>query len=278
MTKSSSSSNLGGSLPPLSIGNVVSTGFRLYKTHFKKHLKLSLVAHLWLLVPFFGWAKYAAAHGLLSRLVFAELIDRPETIGDARLKIDPRKWSFLIVGLQVGFRMVLVYLGLIIVGGLVLGIVGAALGAILGSGSAPIVIGSLAVIGICLLILAITWFYSRLVISEVPLAVEESMNSSQSVDRSWSLTEAAVFRVQGVVLVAFVITLPLIFFSSYLPVIFMFSVERGSAVYETLNLIQMITSLLGAAIVMPFWQAIKAVLYYDLRTRREGLDLSLRDR
>lgn len=273
MTQSSSSPEFGGSLPPLSIGNVVSTGFRLYKTHFKKHLKLSLIAHLWLLVPVFGWAKYAAAHGLLSRLVFAELIDRPETIGDARLKIDPRKWSFLSVGLQVAVRVMLVYLGLIVV----LGIVGAALGAILGSGGV-IAIGILVVIGICLLVLAITWFYSRLVISEVPLAVEESMNSSQSVDRSWSLTEAAVFRIQGVVLVAFVITFPLIFFSSYLPVIFMFSVERGSAVYETLNLIQTITSLLGAAIVMPFWQAIKAVLYYDLRTRREGLDLSLRDR
>ncbi len=273
MTKSSSSSDLGGSLPPLSVGNVVSTGFRLYKTHFKNHFKLSLIAHLWLFVPFFGWAKYAAAHGLLSRLIFAELINQPETISDARLKIDPRKWSFLSVGFQVGVRVVLVYLGLIVV----LGIVGVALSAVLG-GVAPIAIGSLVVIGICLLILAITWFYSRLVISEVPLAVEEGMNSSQSIDRSWSLTESAVFRIQGVVLVAFVITLPLIFFSNYVLLLFMIPLEQGSTLYQTLNLIQTIISLFGAAIIMPFWQAIKAVLYYDLRTRREGLDLSLRDR
>lgn len=278
MTKSSSSSDLGGSLPPLSVGNVVSTGFRLYKTHFKNHFKLSLIAHLWLFVPFFGWAKYAAAHGLLSRLIFAELINQPETVSDARLKIDPRKWLFFSVGLQVGVRVVLVYLGLIIAGGIALGIVGVALSAVLGSGVAPIVIGILAVIGVCLLVLAITWFYSRLVISEVPLAVEESMNSSQSIDRSWSLTESAVFRIQGVVLVAFVITLPLIFFSNYVLLLFMIPLEQGSALYQTLNLIQTIISLFGAAIIMPFWQAIKAVLYYDLRTRREGLDLSLRDR
>jgi hypothetical protein len=278
MTKSSRSSGSGASLPPLSIGNVVSTGFRLYKTHFKNHLKLSLVAHLWLFVPFFGWAKYAAAHGLLSRLIFSELIDRPETVSDARLKVDPLKWSFFSVGLQVVLRVMLAYLGLIVVGIIVFGIIGAALSAILGSGAAPIVIGLLTIIGICLLVLAITWFYSRLVISEVPLAMEEGMNSSRSVDRSWSLTEAAVFRIQGVVLVAFVVTLPLLFFSNYVFLIFMLPLERTSALYQTLNIIQTIVSLLGAAIVMPFWQAIKAVLYYDLRTRREGLDLSLSDR
>jgi hypothetical protein len=277
MTKSSSSSDLGGSLPPLSVGNVVSTGFRLYKTHFKNHFKLSLIAHLWLLVPFFGWAKYAAAHGLLSRLIFAELISQPETISDARLKIDPLKWSFFSVGLQVVIRLMLVYLGAGILIAIVFGIIGGVLGSVLGPSAVPVVIG-LIIIGILLLIFIITWFYSRLVIAEVPLAVEEGMNSGLSVDRSWSLTESAVFRIQGVVLVAFVITLPLIFFSNYVLLLFMIPLESGSALYQTLNIIQTVISLFGAAIIMPFWQAIKAVLYYDLRTRREGLDLSLRDR
>jgi hypothetical protein len=277
MTKSSSSSDLGGSLPPLSVGNVVSTGFRLYKTHFKNHLKLSLIAHLWLLVPFFGWAKYAATHGLLARLIFAELIDQPETVSAARLKIDPLKWSFFGVGFRVFVRVFLVYLGTAILGSIVIGVIGGVLSSVLGTGSAPIVIG-LAIIGICLLILVVTWFYSRLVIAEVPLAVEDGTNGKQSVDRSWSLTESAVLRILGVVLVAFLITLPLIFFSNYVLLLFMIPLEQGSTLYTTLNLIQTVISLFGAAIIMPFWQAIKAVLYCDLRTRREGLDLSLRDR
>jgi hypothetical protein len=265
MTQSSRPSDLGGSLPPLSIGNVVSTGFRLYKTHFTNHLKLSLVAHLWLFVPFFGWAKYAAAHGLLSRLVFAELIDRPETISDARLKIDPLKWSFFGVGFRVGIRVLLVYLGAAILVGFIIGFTGAALGGV-GTGSAPIIIG-LTVIGVLLLLLIVTWFYSRLVIAEVPLAVEEGINGKQS-----------VVRIQGVVLVAFVVTLPLLLFTNYFMLIFMVPLEPTSALYQTLNFIRTVLSVLGTAIVMPFWQAIKAVLYYDLRTRREGLDLSLSDR
>jgi hypothetical protein len=28
-------------------------------------------------------------------------------------------------------------------------------------------------------------------------------------------------------------------------------------------------------LVLPFWQSLKAVIYYDLRSRREGLDLRL---
>ncbi|NEP06180.1 MAG: hypothetical protein F6K34_15915, partial [Okeania sp. SIO4D6] len=37
-----------------------------------------------------------------------------------------------------------------------------------------------------------------------------------------------------------------------------------------------IISLLGNVFWLPFWQTIKAVVYYDLRTRREGMDLQLR--
>jgi hypothetical protein len=157
---------------------------------------------------------------------------------------------------------------------IVLGIIGGVLSSVLGTGAAPVVIG----LTIIVVLLIITWFYSRLVIAEVPLAVEEGINGKQSVDRSWSLTEAAAFRIQGVVLVAFVVTLPLILFTNYFMLIFMVPLEPSSALYQVLNFVRTVLSLLGTAIVMPFWQAIKAVLYYDLRTRREGLDLSLSDR
>jgi hypothetical protein len=30
------------------------------------------------------------------------------------------------------------------------------------------------------------------------------------------------------------------------------------------------------ALIIPFWQSIKAVIYYDLRVRREGMGIDLR--
>jgi hypothetical protein len=39
----------------------------------------------------------------------------------------------------------------------------------------------------------------------------------------------------------------------------------------------MFLGIVGATFMMPFWQAIKAVIYYDIRNRREGLGLQVRD-
>ena len=35
--------------------------------------------------------------------------------------------------------------------------------------------------------------------------------------------------------------------------------------------------LAGGALLLPFWQAIKAVIYYDLRVRREGFGIELEE-
>ena len=40
-------------------------------------------------------------------------------------------------------------------------------------------------------------------------------------------------------------------------------------------LLTILISIAGGALMIPFWQSIKAVIYYDLRVRREGLGLNL---
>ncbi|MCC5614150.1 hypothetical protein LC605_03465 [Nostoc sp. CHAB 5836] len=266
-----------GQIQPLSIGNVVSAAVRLYRSHLKTYLNLAAIAHLWILVPIYGWAKYAAISGLISRLAFGELIYQPEGVKTARSHVNPRLWSFLRVGFQVGISMFLVYLGLAIVGGLLAGLIGVALGGILGA-SGIIVATTLAIIlTAAIILLGLTWFYSRWIVAEVPLAVEESINGGESVARSWELTKGSVFRIQGVVLVAFIVTLPLVFVLNYIPSIFLIRLESGSAIYSIVYFISWVGSLIGGILIMPFWQAIKAVLYLDLRSRREGLGLQLRE-
>jgi len=267
--------NPGNPIAPLSIGSVVSAGARLYSSNLKTYLRLALIAQLWALVPIYGWAKNAAIAGLISRLAFGELISQPESVKTARNQINPRLWSFFLISLRVGLFMSLVDLGLLILSGIVAVILALILTPIFGQGIAyilPIVlIGGIVIVGA-------TWYYSRWVIADVPLAVEEGINGGQSIDRSWELTKASVVRIQGIVLVAFAVTLPILFLFSYLPQIFLYRVERGSTIYWIVYFISWITSLIGGTFVMPFWQSIKAVLYYDLRSRREGFGLQLRDR
>ena len=258
-----------GQIQPLSIGNVVSAAVRLYRSHLKTYLNLAAIAHLWVLVPVYGWAKYAAISGLISRLAFGELIYQPESVQTARSHVNPRLWSFLRVAFQVGISLAVIYLGLAIVGGVVASLIGVALG------SSGIIVTIIVTAGIILL--GLTWFYSRWIVAEVPLAVEENINGGESVARSWELTKASAFRIQGIVLVAFIVTLPLVFVLNYIPSLFLIRLEPGTAIYSIVYLISVIGSLIGGVLVMPFWQALKAVLYLDLRSRREGLGLQLRE-
>ncbi|NEO26799.1 MAG: hypothetical protein F6K03_07845, partial [Kamptonema sp. SIO4C4] len=36
-----------------------------------------------------------------------------------------------------------------------------------------------------------------------------------------------------------------------------------------------LVNILGGIILIPFWQTLKSVIFYDLKTRREGFDLQL---
>lgn len=264
-------------IQPLSIGNVVSAAVRLYRSHLKSYLNLAAIAHLWVLVPIYGWAKYAAISGLISRLAFGELIYQPESVQAARSHVNPRLWSFLRIGFQVGISLLVVYFGLAIVGGIVGVLLGVVLRIILGTTGVVIATTLAIILMVVILLLGLTWFYSRWIVAEVPLAVEENINGGESVARSWELTKASVFRIQGIVLVAFIVTLPLLFVLNYIPSLFLIGLEPGSAIYSIVYLISWIGSLIGGVLVMPFWQALKAVLYLDLRTRREGLGLQLRE-
>ncbi|MFB2933708.1 hypothetical protein ACE1B6_00360 [Aerosakkonemataceae cyanobacterium BLCC-F154] len=263
------------SIRPLSVGNVVSAGLVMYRSNLKTYLKLSIFAYLWLMIPIYGWAKFCAIHGLIARLAFCELINKPETESVASEYIKPRLWSFLGVGLGVGLRLVGIYILWYLA---VLAVVILPL-AILGTQAGIIVAVIAGIILFIAGIIAIIRFYSRWFVAEVPLAVEKNTTSgSQSIDRSWDLTKDAVGRIQYIIVVAFLVTIPIQIITGYIPSFFQIGTEPGTSLYAIIQLISFILSLLGGAIIMPFWQAVKAVIYYDLRSRREGLDLRLRDR
>ena len=262
-----------GYIRPLSVGNIVSTGLTLYRSHLKTYLQLSAFAYLWVLVPIYGWAKYYAISGLISRLAFRELISQPESVSQARSHTNQRLWSFLGVAINAGIRLILVYFGLAILAGFI--------GAIIAAVLTPInpILGPIAMIVLVMVILLIgfTWYFARWMVAEVPLAVEDNINGGQSVKRSWELTKDSVRRIQLVVFIAFLVSLPLIGLTGYLPSILLLGIEQGSTLYWILYCINLTISMIGGALIMPFWQTIKAVLYYDLRSRREGLDLQIRE-
>jgi len=320
-------SDLSTSPQALSVGNVVSAGFRLYGAHAKQYLTIALFGTLWILLPFvaviavvlffaavqnyyatlgliipalivlfcYAIAKYLANSALIARLAFGELTSQPEALSDARRYIKARQWSFL----GAAFLMSLIYTGIALLFYIALAIVIAGLFAGLGGfqfllNPTPEVLASnggtvalLVLLGLALLLVFVTflfWLGARFVSAEVPLAVEPGVTAMQTIGRVWSLTKGSAWRIALILFVTSLVTLPLqlllqIVVGSVDAIIRAAGFSVGSPTYTALSLL--ITYVLSFALsifIVPLWQVIKAVIYYDLRSRREGLGLQLRDR
>jgi hypothetical protein len=269
---------------PLSLGNVVSAGLRIYRDHFKSYFGLSIKALLWALIPIYGWAKIYQIQAIISRQVYKELVNQPEPISTSRSYIEQRFWSFWVAQILIGsmslggyFISFLLLNILVVIPPIFLGNISN-----LNSGLTPISIAlDLGVRFIAIIIYV--WLYSHFFISELPLAIEHNMNSTNSIGRSWELTKAFLLRIQVIILVASLITLPIVLVT-IAPVFFIIPLLSTSSSPEVvlgsfflMGLLGMILAIVGTTLMMPFWQAIKAVIYYDIRSRQEGLGLRIRD-
>ena len=304
------------SVEPLSVGNIVSSGLQLYREKFKEYFPIALTAVGWSLPPILGMivlclimvliigatqqsttafgigvfggialivlavfctAKSLVNSALITRLAFGELKNEPEAKTDARRFVNSRKWSFLVTWIWVALIAFGLVLGFYFVAGLIGSAIFSGGGGFIG-GWLLLVIGLVAILGSL-------WLSARLFAVEVPLAIEPQMMALQSVKRFWSLTKGNVWRVFAVFLITFLITLPIFLIARFISIIpqgLMLALLRDNS--DTLagdalsSLISFATSLLFSVLVLPLWQIIKVAVYYDLRTRQEGLGLNLRDR
>lgn len=270
---------------PLSVGNVVSAGLRLYRDHFKLYLGLAFIALLWSLIPIYGWAKSYQIQALVARQAFSELINQPESVKTIQTQLDAKFWGFWMAQLLIGLISFGVYMGLSMAAAILVGLPAAFLTVVFKNSLGVTLILVLLQIVVRLASLAIyLWVYSRVFIAELPLAVENDIGTVDCISRSWELTKGFVVRIQLIIFVAALIALPLmsIAMTPILLVIPFFTTPPSSpesiaiAIFGVFGLVMLLIAL-GSTLMMPFWQAIKAVIYYDLRTRREGLGLQIRD-
>lgn len=299
-------------MEPLSVGNVISAGLRIYRDNFKKYFQLAFLGYLWIFLPvlilgiiggiavgvlgqtsaasgilvliivaaiaclIYGSAKYYAIAGLISRLAYHEIAEQPEAVKDARRYVKPRTWKFLVVSILVG----LIFFGALIAYLLVVAIVGGVIGLISGQNSSVATIGIVFAIVMALLaIFGFIWLFSRLFLTELPLAVEENVGATSSISRSWELTKSSIGRIQLTVFLAFLVSIPIILAINIISFVLQIAIGAGiesNPIATVAIILYVLIVLAGGAFMVPFWQAIKAVIYYDLRVRREGMGIDLR--
>jgi uncharacterized RDD family membrane protein YckC len=249
---------------------------------------LFLLIPIWFVFFLYCFARFLAASALISRLAFTELIGQPDSIRTARSYTESRKWSFLLAA----FFLFLIFLGIFIPLYLVAAIVIAGIVGVMvttletPSGDNWAAIGTVGIFSLIiasLLILAFVWLFSRFAITEVPLAIENDMTASGTIARTWELTQRNALRIFLMSVVAFLITIPvqvvIQFGVAIIQQVFSIFVSSDSpAAFSFSTLLGYILGLLGSILLIPFWQSIRAIIYYDLRSRREGFGLQLRDR
>ena len=239
----------------------------------------------WVVVTFYFLAKYFTARAVICRLAYQELANAPETVAVATRNLLPRMWGFLRLSWLVSLYLFLValvsYIGLIIVISILVAVLVYGL-----KFPAPNIAVSLA-LGLLAIVLILLWFglliryYAYWFVAELPMAIESTTSANFSISQSRQLSAIAANKVAAIIAVAFLVTLPISLLGNIPSFIgqFMTSSWAGSidpstqAIASLLMFGGSILSLIGELFVMPFWQTIKAIVYYDLRNRREGSDL-----
>jgi hypothetical protein len=267
------------SVGPLNVGNVVTTAFSLYKSNFATLMKLSGTAVLWSFVPVYGWAKSAMYYGVMSRLGFGLLNNQPETAVEVRRSIQDRLWTFLLTRFLVGLIVGALFISLLIAFVILFGI-SIALGAALGTAGIVfgVILGLLAFLG---LLLGLAWASSRFMVAEIPIALSENLiDPIAAIGQSWKLTQGFVLRLMTIVFVAGLVLMPVQILANLGPQLLQYApmADVEPVVIGIVFLVVMLLAIAGQILTLPFWQMLIAVVYYDLRARKEGLDIQLRDR
>ncbi|QSF50443.1 RDD family protein [Thermosynechococcus sp. TA-1] len=300
-----------GRLPhSLSSGNVVTIALQLYRHQGNRYFLLSLFAHAWFFLltiaavlivavalivggilagamdnvapflwltgisvlvalPFylFGWTRLMASGALLSRRIYAVLTALEESESAARSFIFPKMLNYLLATLMVGVILLLVY-GVLGAIGYLIYLVASPLVQFLEQNIQTEPARSLffltfllsILLLVLLALLVISYFMARLSLVDVVLALEPDCTPLKSVRRSWQLTQGQAWHTLTVFFVASLATIP--------------ANLLGSIINSVVIL--PVAGLFVGVLLLPLWQGIKAVLYWDLRVRNEGAAFQVR--
>lgn len=234
-------------------------------------------------IVFFVLLIYCLAHSVaysaaISRLTFGELIQMPETPKEAHRFTHRRMWKFIWAGFLFAVILIGAYIGLLI-GLIVFAAIGGGLAAALGggvpgSGSATVISTLISIIAVLVFFWAFTWLIARLFVYDTILAVEEQVAAAETIGLSWQLTNKNAFRVSMVILLAVLVSLPVLLIAQGLSIWAQLQAASSpGAVGALIVLMSFVISLFVSLLTVPLWQVVKSVIYYDLKSRQEGIDL-----
>jgi hypothetical protein len=199
--------------------------------------------------------------GLLVIAVSDAVLGRRPGIGEVWSRARGRLWALLGVTILVLLAVGGVGVACVLPG-VLLAVAGGGLGAVL-----LIVAGALAAVALCF------WIAIRLLFAPPTVLLERS-GVLASMGRSWRLVKGSWWRCFGVWLLAQLLG-SVLSGVLQLPLLILAGVVDSESTKALVIVLTILASVIARTLVAPFSAAILALLYIDLRMRREGLDVRL---
>jgi Membrane domain of glycerophosphoryl diester phosphodiesterase len=227
-------------------------------------------AAIWFALAMMGMAivyfiTYAVALGATTSAVSLIYAERLVSIRGAYAALRGKVGRLAVLLLLVSIRI----FGVLFGGLFLIGVVGA-----LATVASPIIGGLLLFGGMLLVFVLCGWMALRYAVA-VPVAVLEDETPTESIRRSIALTQGSLGRVFALLVFTMIITYAVlaIFQGPFMAIGFTAGPETPTFFWA--NMLGTISGAIGGAFTAPLMIVAFAVLYYDLRVRKEGLDLEL---
>jgi len=175
------------------LSNTSKLALQIYRDRFREYYCLAFFNSFWIFVPIYGWAKYSAMMGLLARLSYGEVAGNTESVKKAKKYIKSRTWLFFGAGLMetcvfyLRIIFVTVILRIAIIIWLYIGNFEPLFNTLFWSAA------------------SISCFYyyyfvmSRLFLYELPLAVENNLDVTESRKTARKLVKSQIFKLPAII-------------------------------------------------------------------------------
>lgn len=260
------------------VGNTITASVAIYKQNWRQYLKLSFIAHLWLLVPIYGWARYFAIAAWISKLSLQKLDSELNNLHFSRYFSVRSLCIFSFTGIfAISVPITIGYLSTFVFTCIVIGLGEIILPfspleilrdiALNQENSRYFFIGYFWFIFYCLISL---WFYARLFITDLTFIERANNGLFYLIKQSYSLTKNNKLKTSLIILLSCLITFP-IWIVCYLIapltiwlIITTTSINTVDYFSPLLEICFIITLVCAHVIVLPFWQSVKASVFYQL--------------
>lgn len=274
----------------LTVGNTVTASVALYKNQWREFLKLSAIAHLWLLVPIYGWARHLAIAAWISQLSLQKLNNDLEFNSQEKyFSIRSLGIFFIVAVLASIVPFILSFLVIIILIYAWLYLEQMVSPTILASifnlieENVPKSIFSWIIV-ISLYLIA-SWFHVRFFLTDLVFTIEKKLRIFTIIKQSYLLTKNNSFKIFMIIGLSLLVISPIWLTIYFLISIFLTSILtilnnvvpnllKSDSIYVAVFYLICWTSIVNL-LVMPFWRSLKAVTFYRL-TQLDNWDLSHR--